>query len=302
MTTEITAQPSSINFSGHETFPFRFSWLWKGIKAVNDNPKIFSSQESIIKFGVGKNMVNSIRYWCSTLGLVESIAPGHHVPTERGRKLFLDDGGLDPYLEKSGTLWWLHWILANNEERATTWYFTFNLLPRTEFSRGSLRDAIIHWISTIGYRRPAISSVERDIDCMIRTYWTPQRLDSEDSLSCPLTELNLLRGTHDRIRLLRGPQPSLPDPVFAAAVVEAYQWSPWQHTATMPVEYLLFNPKSPGRVFLLDDTSLIDRLYRLESLTDGAMTYDETAGLRQVLIHNRSLSSQTLLDRYYRRN
>lgn len=297
-----TAHPTSINFSGHETFPFRFSWLWKGVKEVYDNPKIFSSQESIIKLGVGKNMVNSIRYWCLTLGLVEARAPGQYVPTEWGRKLFLDDGGLDPYLEQSGTLWWLHWTLANKEDRATTWYFTFNLLPRLEFSRESLRDAIIHWISALGYRRPALSSLERDIDCMIRTYATPRRLHSEDSLSCPLTELNLLRGSHDQFRALRGPQPSLPDLVFAAAVVEAYRRSPWNQAATIPVDYLLFNPKAPGRVFLLDDTSLIDRLHRLESLSDGAMAYDETAGLRQVLVYNRSINWRTLLDRYYGRN
>ena len=42
-------------------------------------------------------------------------------------------------------------------------------------------------------------------------------------------------------------------------------------------------PGSPGRVFLLDEPDLADRLLALEDVTKGAFRWSETAGLKQVL-------------------
>lgn len=288
------------SFSGHETFPFRLGWLWKGVRAVDTDPGIFSADNAIISLGVGKNMVRSIRHWCLTFDLIQETTRGKYEPTPWGKALFIEDGGLDPYLEKPGTLWWLHWTLANNSERATTWYYVFNRLPRNEFTRLSLRDALLQLVAGSPRRPPSVSSIVRDVECMIRTYWTSRRQLTEESIECPLIELNLIRGTPDRFRLLRGPQPSLPDLVFVAALADYHKRS-WSSSATIPVDYILFDEHSPGRVFLLDEHSLLERLSRLEAITNGAMTYDSTAGLRQVLIHGATLERNLLLRRYYRR-
>ena len=51
-------------FSGHETFPLRHGWLEKGYHAVvKEEKNPFLEDDAIAEFGVGKNMVNSIRYW-----------------------------------------------------------------------------------------------------------------------------------------------------------------------------------------------------------------------------------------------
>lgn len=52
-------------FSGHETFPLRHLWLRKAYDAVKEGAprSIFTEPEAIITFGVGKNMVSSIRHW-----------------------------------------------------------------------------------------------------------------------------------------------------------------------------------------------------------------------------------------------
>ncbi len=42
-------------------------------------------------------------------------------------------------------------------------------------------------------------------------------------------------------------------------------------------------PGSPGRVFLLDEAGLADRLIKLEDQSDGLFRWSETAGLRQVV-------------------
>ena len=60
-------------FSGHETFPLRHLWLRKAFDAVESGaPRtIFSSPDSIVTFGVGKNMALAIRYWALACGIIE---------------------------------------------------------------------------------------------------------------------------------------------------------------------------------------------------------------------------------------
>jgi hypothetical protein len=49
------------SFGRHETFALRYSWLTKGFQAFEKQKSIFSSEDSTIVLGVGKNMVNAIR-------------------------------------------------------------------------------------------------------------------------------------------------------------------------------------------------------------------------------------------------
>lgn len=52
-------------FAGrHETFTPRYGWLKKGFDACAHNPHVFTDETAIEQLGVGKNMVQSIRYWC----------------------------------------------------------------------------------------------------------------------------------------------------------------------------------------------------------------------------------------------
>jgi hypothetical protein len=62
-------------------------------------------------------------------------------PTGLGTLLFADDG-LDPYLEDPATLWLLHWQIASNRARATTWFWTFSHFHEPEFTREALTSAL----------------------------------------------------------------------------------------------------------------------------------------------------------------
>lgn len=49
--------------SGHEKFSLRYTWLPKAIIALEKDSKIFSKfDDAIILMGVGKNMVQSIKF------------------------------------------------------------------------------------------------------------------------------------------------------------------------------------------------------------------------------------------------
>ena len=48
-------------------------------------------------------------------------------------------------------------------------------------------------------------------------------------------------------------------------------------------EKIMHEPGSPGRVFLLNEDDLADRLARLSEITSGNINWSETAGLRQLI-------------------
>jgi hypothetical protein len=273
-------------FSGHETFPFRYPWLKKGFDAVRQDSNAFLRDDAITTLGVGKNMVRSIRHWCLAAGVLEDDrATGGTRVTSLGKLLFADRG-LDPFLEDPATLWILHWRIASNRSRATTWYWAFSFFHEPEFTRDALTSALHKWTQTLGGKQVAPSSLKRDVDCFLRTYVASRHSRSEfteDSLDCPLIELGLITQSADSqmFRFRRGPQQGLPDGILIYAILAFWElFSP--QSETLALNDLVRNPGSPGSLFKIDESSLAERLERVESLTDGALSYGETAGLRQL--------------------
>ena len=56
-------------FSGHESFPCKSMWLKKGYDYLVDRNR-FTDPDAVVKLGVGKNMVQSIRFWLRAFGLL----------------------------------------------------------------------------------------------------------------------------------------------------------------------------------------------------------------------------------------
>ena len=54
---------------------------------MDDDSDVFSQPDALVRLGVGKNMVASIRFWCHALGLIE--LDGRHARlTDLARVLF----------------------------------------------------------------------------------------------------------------------------------------------------------------------------------------------------------------------
>ena len=58
-----------LGFSGHETFPFRYTGLKKGVDATLKDPYVFTKDDAIVEMGVGRNMVKCIKHWRIASGL-----------------------------------------------------------------------------------------------------------------------------------------------------------------------------------------------------------------------------------------
>ena len=70
----------------------------------------FSAENAIASFGVGKNMVASIRHWALACGVMHEADDGFRIGSLATE--ILQDGGLDPYAESPSTAWLAHWQLA----------------------------------------------------------------------------------------------------------------------------------------------------------------------------------------------
>jgi hypothetical protein len=297
-------------FSGHETFPLRYGWLKKIIDAIEaraddpNNKNVFLSDDAIAYFGVGKNMVSSMRYWSLAARVIADESNGNYKGpfrvTPAGRALF-GKNGLDPYLEEPASLWWLHWQFASNPRPATTTYFVFNHLNASTFYRDQLQNEIKQYCEAQNVADIADFTLKRDVDCFVRTYAT--RIGaSEDSLESLMAELGLIQsiGRRDGFHLARGPKATLPDEMFWYALTEfAASRSPIRSFA---VDTLAHDPGSPGRIFLFTEEALLERLNVLEELSAGAIGWSESAGLRQIFFRHdpREIDTLEILGRAYR--
>jgi len=278
-------------FSGHETFPLRYGWLKKAFDAIeatepeSDNKSVFLSEDAIARFGVGKNMVASIRHWATAAGIIEESNSSRSIHmTDFGRKFFADSG-FDPYMEHPETLWLVHWQLSARSEK-TTWFWAFNHYPAVTFEREQLANSLERIVKEQGWSRVSGSTIKNDVACFIRTYVANQasrQTGHEDTLESPLTELGLIKsiGKKDGFRFVRGPKSTLGNGVFLYALIRF--WLSHSNASTLSFEAIAHAPGSPGCVFLLDENDVVDRLGVLDDLTDGEFRWSETAGLKQVI-------------------
>lgn len=279
----------SPQFSGHETFPLRYGWLKKAFDRVEETKDLPENRvacwgdDAIARFGIGKNMVASMRHWAKAARVVSEPASNSVRSTELGRRLF-GPTGLDPYMEEPATLWLIHWQLAAREDK-TTWFWAFNHYPAVTFERDSLIKRLDSLAKSRNWR-VANSTIKNDVACFIRTYVARQpssKMGHDDALESPLTELGLIKavGKKDGFRFVRGPKTTLGDGVFTYALIDF--WSRYSDAATLSFETIAHAPGGPGRAFLFDENDVADRLAALEDATGGALRWSETAGLKQVV-------------------
>lgn len=276
----------------------RLLWLKKAYDAVEGGARAgaFHEPEAIARFGVGRNMAVSMRYWALASGFIQESGKILS-ETALGRAIF-SQAGWDPYLERPSTLWLTHWNLASDPAFTTTIYFVFNALTAPEFEAASVVQGLEELVQRKGWRAAPVT-LRRDVEVFLRSYDRRNESSIEDAAEPLLAEIGLVRNVRSGgwFELVRGPKPTLPDGVFGYALGSFWE----RHhmgVATLTAEQICYAPGSPGRVFQLDEDSVVTRLLRLEELTEGAWVWTDTAGLRQVQ-RRRDLDLLAILERAY---
>ncbi len=189
-------------YSGHETFPCRYTWLPKAVRGLTKNGQLFSDEDAaMVDLGVGKNMVRSIRFWADAAEIASSRIkePGLDV-SEFGMAIF-GARGHDQFLENIRTLWLIHWKFSTNVDQPLfAWHYLLNFWHRPDFSRTEALATLSQEAQRLGKKLSTVT-LDHHFTTFLHTY-VPTRGKKgevqEDNLDCPLTELNLIQKVGER--------------------------------------------------------------------------------------------------------
>lgn len=273
-------------FSGHESFPCKSLWLKKGYDYEADEGN-FNAPEAVVRLGVGKNMVNSIRYWFKVFGLDRKSQMRWIADMLFGAQ------GRDPYMEDSGTLWLLHYLLvATGEATLYQWFFTDFQKKKKKFKKQDVVSYIKAKLLDAG--RLSMfneNTVAKDVSVLLQNYCAPRNAKNNEDYSSLLLDLNLLSAVGKDEYVFNEEEKTTisPDIFFFVILMEKGL------DATVGFEDTL---KRIGLIFCMTELDIISILKDIAERYDEYVVYSDIAGVRQ-LMFMKEVEPEEILRRYY---
>jgi hypothetical protein len=292
MTSENT-EITKYTFSGHDSFQCRQLWLKKGYDYVQEG-KNFNDEDAVVKLGVGKNMVSSIRFWLKAFNVIDN----KDIATEFGKRLFDDETGYDPFLEDEASLWLLHYQLVKNGF-ASVYSIIFN-----EFRKEKLhfnKETFVNYVKRIGEGNPDLNfnenTVAKDFIVFANLYKNdPESKDVEDSFSGILFEIELLKtkgkGKEEQFYIENTERDNLPEAVVLFTILDNANYG-----NSISLNSLEFDLNSPGSIFALNRSGLMNKISEIVSEFKD-ITFSDQAGIKEMQFKKKS-DAFTILDTYY---
>ncbi|MGI4886466.1 MAG: DUF4007 family protein [Janthinobacterium lividum] len=288
-------------FSGHESFPCRYTWLPKAYRAIHANADIFDDDNhAMVKLGVGKNMVKSIRFWVQSFGIAEQ-RPGQRglFITTFGHAIFHAQAGQDPFLEDIRTLWLLHWKVSTiGDEPLFAWHFLLNQWQNPEFAPSEVIKAFGVESDRMD-RSLSDSTKEQHFNIFLHTYVPVKARKGneilEENLDCPLTELHLLHPAGERSTAETGQREQIyafrqdgkfdiTGPLLSYCLFDFWrQYRSQEETLSFRDIYAATG--SIGQIFKLSEPDLQSRLVTLQQDSHQLFEYRESAALPRLVKH-----------------
>lgn len=277
-------------FSGHESFPCKSLWLKKGYDfVVQEND--FNSQDAVIKLGVGKNMVSSIRYWLRVFGIIDGDQPSWI-----GDYLFNETNGKDKYLEDLATLWLLHFNLVFNCEATLYQMFFCGLQRERTFFE---REQVITYVKLkmVEAGKTTLfntNTVKKDVGVLLQNYTLPRKALSNEDFSTLLIDLDLIRqnaegkGFYFNVDGKR----KVTKEIFLYGLLRLKE-----QEGDNTISFDTIQDKV-GLAFCLQDFETIEMLIQLSNEYNQYFAYNDVAGIKQVQFI-KDLDYKQVLDDYY---
>ena len=278
---------AAVSFGRNESFPLRFGWIAKGLKALNDDPKIFNREDATVILGVGKNMVDVDTLLASShRGCQYSQQNDERPRTDTARSAL-------PSATAATSTW---------KTRARSGCFTgcslairsapppsigSSITSTSRHSQASevataLTDFVNHEVSS----KVAVTTLKRDAQLVLRMYSRTlggTRLTLEDALDSPLATLNLQERLDGRnYRAAPTDRAEIPLNVFAFAVAQLFDQTSVAQLAIQDLMYSGKNHCAPGAVFRMTEEGLIRKLESLCDAYPHVLRLDRTAGVFQL--------------------
>ncbi len=265
-----------MSYARHQTFHIRSGWLAKALEELGKDCRLFSKKDASIRLGIGKNMVQALRFWVEAVGLVNQ-KPLKKLNGKQGMVL-TKFGNIvkkhDPYFEFDITWWIIHYNIVKDETQATSWHYLFNVYTRSEFDQFNFIDKI----STHTNNAVRESSYKKDFDCIISTYVKDDKVSDtpEDNIICPLTDLGLIK-TKGNSYYKTSPSKQIPLEVLLLVNREAADGNVFINISNLENDTC-----NIGKVFNLS----LDKIYFYLDLMQekGWLKFSRTAGIDSLVL------------------
>lgn len=279
-----------MKLQGHEKFALREGWLNKGLIMVERDQSAFQGKNGPDIFGIGNNMVKSLRYWLRVYGLIEEFP---------GKGAFLTDIGHlilknDPYFEDVFTIWILHSNIARNLEEATSWFMFFNRVGVEDLTKDQIETIlyreIYKYASGNGF---SDKSVKSDLDVLLSMYSKQkENIDPEDKSRSPFAQLNLVKNIDGRY------SKNHPEIKLINEWVVLYELANLlEEKEFISIEEAIEGEKGLSKIYQLTTVSANEFLDKLEAL--DYIRINRTAGL-DVIYKNCELNAIEVVENYYK--
>lgn len=294
---------TKVKLKGNESFNIREGWLRKGIRCVQDCPTLFSRDDAMEILGVGSKMVKSIRYWLRATGLTEERAPvgraREQILTERFGEV-IDQ--YDRYFDDVFTLFLLHYnIVKDSEGLSVAWDIFFNNYDGQDFTKENMIEKCKEELNKRLAEGATFSESLFADDCasILRMYNTTDVAeDPEESLSCPLIELGLIRKSANKNGTYVKTPPAR-DLLDKMAVLYVILDNIEEGKESVSIESLISDANNIGKVFNLDRVLINEYLDQLR--VSGYITLNRTAGLDMMYVNDNRTPEGVMREYYEKR-
>ena len=273
-------------FSGHETFYCKSLWLKKGYDFLCERNN-FNQDDAVVRLGVGKNMVASIRFWLKAFGLTVEDNP-----TDIANIVLHNDG--DPFLEDTNTLWLLHYLLVSNKISSL-----YNLLfveyqrEKKELDRELLQNFVKRRCNVPEQKNVYNeNTVKKDIGVLLHNYLAPKSLSSVEDFTGIMIGLNLLR------RLDNG-ETYVFNEITGNAIDNRIILFAILDTAEDDTTISFHEIQDLALTFGMSLTTFIDVVRKIEAKYPKQIHYSETSGVRNIQFTGAKLDKYKIIRQYY---
>ena len=283
------ANKIKLRLQGHEKFSLREGWLNKGLTAVHENSTVFLGKDAPDIFGIGNNMVKSLRYWLKAFDLIEEKASEGAKLSTLGEIIF----DKDPYFEREFTLWVLHSHIVKNIEVATTWYMYFNRCDADELDKDQIEFILLREVTKYASGQNfSAKSLKSDVDVLLNMYSKNREMyDPEDKNVSPFSQLGLVRCLEGRYVKTH------PDRRIISEWNVLYELSiMMEGQDSISIEKVTYGEKSVGNIYHLTMIAINEMLDKLDAL--GYINVDRTAGL-DMIYKAKKFTPESVMDDYY---
>lgn len=284
------------SFSGHESFQCRSLWLKKGYDFVNDGNS-FNNEDSVVRLGVGKNMVASIRFWMKAFDLLDT----DDNLTQIAHQIFSDSYGLDPFLEDEATLWLLHFHLVS-KGFVTTYDLLFNEFRKgkIEFTKDNFVSFVKRKSDVLKVSTPSDKTIKADFDVMAKMYnrTNAQNNDKEESFSGVLSELTIMntffRGDVEYFVIDNTEKSQIPAEILLYGILISTGNDVSIDFSKIDQEY-----NSIGNIFAINRTGIIEKIEEMVNLYPEQIVFSDQAGIKLLQFKEDRLNPFEVLKKYY---